>query len=330
MNVLKFRLKKNSQFVKDLFLKKKLLESGDLSHEKIRTVLLVLGGAMQGANGAGAANALCALGLSQVFDVVVGVSTGAGIGAYFLAGKEQTALGSSIYYEECTLPDFINFYRRKCIANIDFVETILRSGKKKIAVDKIMNSRSMFYVGATRTKDGKGEFINVKTAIPDPISAIKASMAMPGFYGKSVRVNGKLYEDGSPGLPFPVREVVDKFSPTHLLVISNDNLECTYARVVGEKLFARIMLKRQPRMARTMEEHSGKLMESIGYFAKLDGVKRAILFPGLELNIFTQDRRRLKRAIVATARKTLRAFGRRRNFRLANVAARNSKLNESV
>jgi len=50
-------------------------------------------------------------GLSDAFDIAVGVSTGAPIAAYFLA--QQSVLGTSIYYEECTTPQFISLSRMR-------------------------------------------------------------------------------------------------------------------------------------------------------------------------------------------------------------------------
>ena len=73
-------LRHDSELVQNLILKNKLLRNGDKKHEDISTVLLILSGANLGAYGAGAAIALHLLGLADVFDVVVGVSTGAAIG----------------------------------------------------------------------------------------------------------------------------------------------------------------------------------------------------------------------------------------------------------
>src|SRR3989344_37330 len=102
-------LQHDSKLIQNLLLKNQLLRNDDKKHEDIRTALLILSGANLGAYGNGATIALHLLGLSDIFDIVVGVSTGAGIGGYFLAGEKQAFLSASIYYTEFSGTRFINY-----------------------------------------------------------------------------------------------------------------------------------------------------------------------------------------------------------------------------
>lgn len=212
-------LNRSSQVVKSLFLKRDLLLQGDKAHEKIRPTLLVCGGAMRGAYGAGVAIALHRLGLADCFDVVIGISTGAAIASYFLAGEEQTLLGTAIYYQEC-LNNFISF-RRWPVVDIDYIERVMRAGPKKLDVAAVIRHRSQFFVGVTDWTAGKGSFIDVKKARPEPLLAIKASMAITALYRKPVAVNGQSFTDGSTSMSFPTKEVAERFDPTHMLVVAN-------------------------------------------------------------------------------------------------------------
>lgn len=98
-----------SQLVQNLFLKKALLRQGDPQHEKIRPLLLILSGAMRGTYGAGVTIALSQLGLYNVFDTVIGVSTGAGNAGYMLGGLKQSMIGASVYYR--SWPKFRALYQ---------------------------------------------------------------------------------------------------------------------------------------------------------------------------------------------------------------------------
>ena len=169
----------NSQVVKNLFLKRDLLRQGDPKHEQIRPALLICGGGMRGVYGAGVVMALHQLGLADCFDVVVGISTGAAIGGYFLAGEEQSQLGTSIYYNEC-LNGFINFWRWPII-DIDYLEKVFRDGPKKLNDETILKHRSKFFVGVTDWDTGEGCFLEAGR-VPDPITAIKASLAVTELY----------------------------------------------------------------------------------------------------------------------------------------------------
>src|SRR3990167_2119037 len=99
----------NTPLVRNLLSKKKLLLKGNPSHARIKTALIIGGGGMRSAFSAGALRGLEKSGLADVFDIVVGISAGSPICAYFLSG--QTALGTSIYFEELAKNKFINFAR---------------------------------------------------------------------------------------------------------------------------------------------------------------------------------------------------------------------------
>src|SRR3989344_8327423 len=212
-------LHKSSHVIQNLLRKRDLLLQGDPAHEQIRSALVICGGAMRGAYGAGAVVAFHRLGLANCFDVVVGISTGTAIASYFLAGEEQTLLGTAIYYEEC-LNGFISFQRWP-IADVDHIERVMRSGRKKLDIDAIRRHRSQFFVGATDWKNGEGHFLDVKCAKPEPLAAIKASFAITALYRKPVLVNGQMFTDGSTALPFPAKKVLQTFSPTDTLIIAN-------------------------------------------------------------------------------------------------------------
>jgi len=61
-------------------------------------------------------------------------------------------------------------------------------------------------VGVTRTEDGAGVFVDAKKARPDVITAIKASMAIPGLYGGSVTLDDEAVMDGGITLPCPTKD----------------------------------------------------------------------------------------------------------------------------
>ncbi|MBI2984232.1 MAG: patatin-like phospholipase family protein [Candidatus Kerfeldbacteria bacterium] len=196
-----------------------------LGHESIKPLLLVLGGSMRGPYGAGAIHALFDFGLGKVFETVVGISTGAAIGAYFLAGsEEQIRLGSSLYFEECTTSLFFNPWRWRKKVDIDWLIEGIKHGPKRLDVAAIQKNPTQFFVAAI-TRRGRQELIDAKTASPDILTAIRASMAVPGFYGQWVTVNGQQYCDGGFNDPFPLGNVIDRFHPTDILIIPNQSYD---------------------------------------------------------------------------------------------------------
>lgn len=273
-------------------------------------MLLILGGCMQGVNGAGSVSALHRLGLQDVFDAVVGVSTGAGIAAYFLSGYRQTLLGTSIYYNECISKDFIDFRRVRKIADIDYIERTLRKGRRALDVERMRAARSNFYVAVTDGRTGKGKLLDVKTAKPDSIMALKASMAMFFLYRDPVYVNGRQYLDGAFGHPFPIKEIVERFSPTDVLVLPNGSLHEPFLRILGEEVLAHLSLRHRRKLIEAVHRHHRLLREGVRYFKTLSGIHTAALFPPVSnVHLFTQDKASLKRQAGLSAKKTFRAFG---------------------
>ena len=207
-----------AELVAHLRAKQALLKAHDPEHQKIRTLLLILGGGMRGVSGAGVVTALHALGLGDVFDTVVGVSAGAANAAYYLAGEEQVKLGTSIYYQDLP-PHFIR-YRRRPIVDIDFLEQCWHSGEKRLDTAAVRATRSEFFVAVTRVRDYQGVLLDAKP-VPDIVSLLKATSAIPRLYGRSVTIGDEAYFDGSVGMLFPAEIVVERFDPTDLVIITN-------------------------------------------------------------------------------------------------------------
>lgn len=290
----------NDVLTRNLFLKRDLLAKGDAAHAEIRTVLLLCGGGMRGAYGAGAVIALHQLGLAEVFDVVVGISTGAAIASYFLAGYEQTLLGTSIYYDECT-KGFIS-YMRWPIVDIGHIERVMRGGRKKLDIDAVRKHRSRFIVGATEYKTGNPRFIEACSASPDPLTAIKASFAITEARLPPVMVNGIGFTDGATSMPFPARMLVEAFHPTDLLVIANSPAPDASGPVEGPFAFARkiSVYGLPPALQRSLRAGPWMWQQNLDWIRR-SKVRCSILWGPGNGGLLTRDRERLRRSVIEGA-----------------------------
>lgn len=188
-----------------------------------RPVLLLLGGGMNMFFGWGAVTVLEQLGLTN-FYTIVGVSAGALVGAYFGAG--QATVGAALYYEELASRRFVR-YLGKNMFDLDYGEALMRSGDYQLNTQAIQSMHSQLYLALTHWSDGKGMLLNAKTPGIDIVTAIKAAVAPPGIYNYPIYPlpgETKRYIDGAIALPFPVQEVMEKFKPTHLVVVANTPL----------------------------------------------------------------------------------------------------------
>ncbi|MDP2696397.1 MAG: hypothetical protein Q8O87_04105 [bacterium] len=297
----------NQRIIENLFLKKRLLEAGDPEHIKIRPVLLILGGGMRGVSGAGSAISISGLGLKDVFDVVVGVSAGAAIGAYFLSGLLPMINGATIYHVD--LAPRIKLSRRPVI-DVDFVEALLRHGRKRLNVGSVLSARSQFFVSATCLDDMKSVLVDAKEARPDMISAIKASMAIPGMYNKLVTVNDKLYIDGGTN-PLPAKDVVDRFNPTDILIIANcteedwNNCKLTLVERLLNAYFLRDVA---PDICEAWRLRYDRWHDGVNFLNALQGVNVGVLWTRDNIGLLTSNSERLKRSSDSAIRETLDFF----------------------
>ncbi len=302
-------LHESSQVVKNLLRKRDLLLEGDRAHEEIRSGLIICGGAQRGVDGASRCLALQLLGLHQCFDVVVGTSTGALIGAFFLDDITRGTEAVAFYYRECLDKRFIN-PRSWPMVNLDFIEEhVLRGGRRPINVDGMLRHRSHFFATATCWVSGRGHLLDVKAG-PDPIKVIKASSAIPELYRKPVRIGEKNFTDGSYAMPFPAKEVVERFGLTDLLVVANCSE--THLKSYGtlkRRALTNLFALGLPSVVRNAALLRSELWaENLAYLQNSE-VNVEILWGPDYLDSMTRDPSLLMRAAEEGVRKTLAVFG---------------------
>lgn len=198
------------------------LESGSKPHHRSddeKLVLVIEGGGMRGVVSGGMVTALDELGLHDTFDMVVGTSAGALAGAFFLA--RQPRMGTSIYYEDLTGREWLD-YRRGIkgapILALDYLFDELMADHKPLDWAAVIDSPAPLHAIATAWPSyEKTVFGGFRT--PDELrSALRASARIPVITGEPVEVDGSLYIDGSLSESIPMQTALD-FGATHLLVL---------------------------------------------------------------------------------------------------------------
>ena len=289
----------------------RLLRRRDGPVPGMRSMMIIGGGAMRGVYGAGIMLGLHQLGLTDVFDIVIGISTGAPTGAYYLCDPAKGRLGASIYYEECPR-NFIRWSRIHRPLDFSVLMDTFQSEPKVIDVDTIRAKPTQFYVVATNTATGQSELIDTKTARPDFFSAIHASIAIPTF-SKPVAVNGATYIDGDID-PLPAKMILDYFKPTDILVIPNRDergFQRWHARMVDAGLSMASLKHRNLGMAYRAATRSQRYWNGIRECIEAPGITTGIIWPphNHPISIFTTDARRLKQVCVQSIRETCAMFG---------------------
>jgi predicted acylesterase/phospholipase RssA len=151
-----------------------------------------------------------------------------------------------------------SLFRIKSILDLDFTERLLRQGQKRLAVEAIARSASRLPIGVTSFPDGQGLWLDAQGPALDPITALKASAAIPGLYDAPIYpLLGRRCIDGAIAFPFPLREVVARFQPTHVVVIANSPLHRVSAGPpCEESLFLRTQRQVPDRLRHLMRNRS--------------------------------------------------------------------------
>ncbi|MDO8514247.1 MAG: hypothetical protein Q7S50_01760 [bacterium] len=207
----------------------------------IRVALLIDPGGNSGVYGGGEITAIHEAGLTNGFKVIAGNSTGAHLGAWLLSGDPR--LGTTIYSEECTTSDFIRLKRIPdgYGMDVEFISQLYRGevGNKRLNVENIKHSRPDFLIIAVKYETGKSALLNGKEG--DIIRKIQASSAVPSLYTIPVEIDGMRYSDGSPAARDALQDILKRYDPTHILILTNSPKNTPQDRLtrLGDTLLSR-------------------------------------------------------------------------------------------
>lgn len=186
-----------------------------------RIALVIEGGAMRGVISGGMVTALETLGLRDCFDVVIGASAGAAAATYFVAG--QSALGTSIYYEDINNRLFIDLRRglfARPIVDIDFLIDRVMRDVKPLDTGAVLGSSVELRIVATDYDTGRPV---VLSSFPDGdtlMNAMRGSAKMPLLAGtRPVETGGHRIVDGGLSDQIPLVTALAEEPFTHILVL---------------------------------------------------------------------------------------------------------------
>jgi predicted patatin/cPLA2 family phospholipase len=142
-----------------------------------------------------------------IFDHVFGVLAGVMNAVYFLAGQSEDALAA--YLNDINVLGFINPLRLNKVVNVDYLVDEIFKRRKPLAVDKITASATTLHIAVTDYEAGQPAEITNHDSGVDLFEALRATAAVPVFYGHPVSINGKRYIDGGITQNLPIQKAID-------------------------------------------------------------------------------------------------------------------------
>ena len=184
-----------------------------------KLALVIEGGGMRGVVCGGMVAALEALGLTEIFDEVIGSSAGAIAGAYFVAG--QAAFGTRIFYEEINNRRFIwkpRLFMGRAVVSVDFLLDDVCRNAKRLDWQAVLAARSrLICIAANLDRECSAALTDFadREAL---FQAMKASARIPAVAGPPVLIGGERHVDAGVYENIPVVTAQSR-GATHMVTL---------------------------------------------------------------------------------------------------------------
>ena len=269
---------------------------------------------MRGIYTAGSLLALHTMGLSRVFDDVYGTSAGAVNAAHFLSGDGHLKVDT--YYRLLSDKRFLNRWRFWKIADIDYFTDEVLARTRPLLVDRVMASPTRLWVSVGDFISAKPQLFHAQSGNHPLLKILKAAVAMPIVYNKLIALGNAQGFDAGFFNPFPLREAI-AHRCTHVAVLLTQPathrcltrtwmqrllFDCHFAR--GNQPLSRLFVESSDAVNQLLDLAHGRAKEQPAR------ISIATLSPiAASVGSTTQERDKLRAALVQTAKGTLQLFG---------------------
>lgn len=160
-----------------------------------KTALILAGGGMRSAHGAGFLAALADMGLTHP-DIVIGTSGNAGNALYFAAGQYSSL--RRVWCDILPYSHFINPWRFWKLMDIDYLVDTLFKKQAPLDIHALRSSSIRWMIPITDPATGTTHYANTEDGY-DVFELLRAAKSIPLLFGKSSMLGGKEYIDGEVG-----------------------------------------------------------------------------------------------------------------------------------
>jgi predicted patatin/cPLA2 family phospholipase len=189
--------------------------------EKKRLMIIMSGGAMNCAYGAGMLSALEDVRLPKG-TVIIAASGNAGNATYFASG--QVSVGKDIWVNYLAGSRMIN-YNRKKILDVDYVIDEVFKKAFPLDLNNLRNSNLEVIVPAMCYETGGISYFSSKEADLDWFEILRAAKALPVVYGKRIKIGNLHYFDTPYSSSWDVHvEKVKSLGATDLIILDLNKL----------------------------------------------------------------------------------------------------------
>jgi predicted patatin/cPLA2 family phospholipase len=139
----------------------------------------------------------------------------------------------------------LNLFSKNPILNIDFLVDELVRKRFPFNENSFKNSITKMYIPVLRANDGIGCYFSNKDNI-DPFELMRATCAVPRFYGKKVLINNDYYIDGSIADPFGFKKEKEIDSKNLLVILTEPlNTKSNIPNILIRKILDFLLFKKE-------------------------------------------------------------------------------------
>jgi predicted patatin/cPLA2 family phospholipase len=220
--------------------------------------LIVEGGAMRGVFSTGVLDGFLEAGFNP-FDLCVGVSSGAGNLAAYLA--QMPGRNLRIYTDYSLRPEFIRLRRLARGGHLMDLDWLWKITIAEIRLDlaTIYAGTGLFLVGLTDVETGKAVYQETNAANLEPV--LKASSAMPILYRGFPSIAGRPTADGGLADPLPVAVALER-GARRIMVIRSRSASYIKHENLSQALL-QWQLKPYPDLCRTIAGRVGRYNQAV-------------------------------------------------------------------
>ena len=179
-----------------------VLLNGKSSLSRPRTAIVVEGGGLRGAFCAGVLSTLHRIGI-RLPDYLLGTSAGAPSAAFMATGQIENAIRLWENHTHAShLVSFRHLLKGRPLMDIDKLVSTFKA-PDPLDVCTLEDGPSQVFIAATHCITGQAEYLRLRKH--NAFEVLTATMALPGAYGKVVRVDGHPYIDGGASASIPLQ-----------------------------------------------------------------------------------------------------------------------------
>ena len=214
-----------------------------MEKNKIKTALVLEGGAVQGLYSAGVLDVLMENGLT--FDAIIGVSAGALFGVNYLSGQNGRAIRYNKKYNSMKgYMGFESLLKTGNIVNTELAYEYVPKIGDPFDNEKFKKSETPFYAVLTEIETGEAKYVRISDVF-EQMDMLRASGSMP-FVSRPVEIEGRLYLDGAIVDSIPYQHMLDQ-GYDHLTVVLTKDI--TYVKKPISPLLCRLFYhKKYPKL----------------------------------------------------------------------------------